>query len=316
MEHLIFSLNATVPIFLLMLLGYLFKRIGWVTEDFALKLNNFVFRIAIPFMVFEDLATVDFNEAWDGPFVLFCFGATVLSILIASALSFFLRDKTRRGEFIQATYRSSAAVLGLAFIQNIYGTVGLGPLMIIGSVPLYNACAVMVLSIFSPENAGRKPDRALVKKTLIGVVTNPIIIGILLGLIWSALHLPTPDVFLNVVSRVGDCATPLGLIAMGGCFEFKKAMEAGRTAVLASAMKLIGFGLIFVPAAVALGYRNEELIAILVMLCSASTVSCFVMAKNMGHEGTLSSTTVMLTTLLSSFTLTAWLFALKSLGYV
>ena len=74
--------------------------------------------------------------------------------------------------------------------------------------------------------------------------------------------------------------------------------------------------MIFLPAAIALGFREEELVAILVMLGSATTVSCYVMARNMGHEGVLTSSTVMLTTLFSAFTLTGWLFLLRSLGLI
>ena len=74
----------------------------------------------------------------------------------------------------------------------------------------------------------------------------------------------------------------------------------------------IGFCALFLPAAVALGFRESELVAILVMLGSATTVSCFVMAKNMGHEGVLTSSVVMLTTLFSGFTLTGWIYLLRS----
>ena len=81
-------------------------------------------------------------------------------------------------------------------------------------------------------------------------------------------------------------------------------------------MKLVGFCAIFLPMATLLGFRNEEMIAILVMLGSATTVSCFVMARNMGHEGTLSSGVIMMTTLLSAFTLTMWLDVLRSFGLV
>ena len=81
-------------------------------------------------------------------------------------------------------------------------------------------------------------------------------------------------------------------------------------------MKLVGFCAIFLPMAALLGFRNEELIAILVMLGSATTVSSFVMARNMGHEGTLSSGVIMMTTLLSAFTLTMWLDVLRSFGLV
>ena len=78
----------------------------------------------------------------------------------------------------------------------------------------------------------------------------------------------------------------------------------------------IGFCVIFLPLAVALGFRQEELVAILVMLGSATTVSCYVMAKNMGHEGVLTSSIVMLTTMFSAFTLTGWLFVLRSMGWI
>ena len=80
MENLIFSLNATVPIFLMMVLGYLFRRIGWIDEVFASKMNKFVFMVPLPVLVFEDLATVAFDEVWNLKFVLFCFAVTVLSM--------------------------------------------------------------------------------------------------------------------------------------------------------------------------------------------------------------------------------------------
>ena len=97
------------------------------------------------------VARVDFGKVWSPKFVLFCFAVTVISIGISAALSFFFKDRTIQGEFIQASYRSSAAILGIAFIQNIYGTSGMAPLMIIGSVPLYNVMAVLVLSLCKPE---------------------------------------------------------------------------------------------------------------------------------------------------------------------
>lgn len=314
MDHLIFSLNATVPVFLLMMLGLFFKKIGWIDDVFAAKMNQFVFRVSLPVLVFEDLAAVDFKEAWNGRFVLFCFVVTLASILISAGVSSFLKDRSLRGEFIQASYRSSAALLGVAFIQNIYGNSGMAPMMIIGSVPLYNAMAVVVLSLFGPEK--RKIDLAMAKKTLRGIVTNPIIIGIVLGLFWSAFRIPMPVIMEKTVSRIGAVATPMGLMAMGAGVDVKKAFQTGRPAVLAAAMKLVGYVAVFLPVAVFLGFRREELMAILIMLGSATTVSCYVMAKNMGHEGVLTSSTVVLTTLLSAFTLTGWLYLLKSLGMV
>ena len=314
MKNLIFSLNATVPVFLLMALGFLFRKLGWLDEVFASKMNQFVFLVPLPLLVFEDLASVDFQKVWNLKFVLFCFFVTLASIALAGILSLLLKDRGIRGEFIQASYRSSAALLGIAFIQNIYGDAGLAPLMIIGSVPLYNMMAVVVLSFFQPEQ--RKRDKLLWKKTLKGIVTNPIIIGIAAGLFWSALRIPMPYVIEKTVSNIGAVATPLGLMALGASFDVQKALGKIKPVIAACMLKLVGFTAVFLPFAVMLGFRREELIAILVMLGSATTVSCYVMAKNMGHEGTLTSGVVMLTTVFSAFTLTGWLFILKSMNLV
>lgn len=314
MENLIFSLNATIPIFLMMLLGMLFRKLGWMDEVFAAKMNKFVFLVPLPVLLFEQLATVDFSEVWDIKFILFCFVVTAISITISTLISLLWKDRSIKGEFIQTTYRSSAALLGIAFIQNIYGTAGMAPLMIIGSVPLYNIMAVVVLSVFKPGN--NSFDKALVKKTLKGIATNPIIIGIVAGFVWSALKLSMPSILHKTVSSIGATATPMGLMSMGATFEMKKATSKMKPTLVAVFMKLVGFCAVFLPVASVLGFRNEELIAILVMLGSATTVSCFVMARNMGHEGTLSSGVIMMTTLLSAFTLTMWLDVLRSFGLV
>ena len=200
MDNLIFSLNATVPVFAMMLLGLLFKKIGWMDDVFASKMNKFVFQFPLPVLVFSDLATVDFEEVWNMKFVLFCFIVTLLSILAALLVALVWRDKSIKGEFIQASYRSSAAILGIALIQNIYGTAGMAPLMIIGSVPLYNVMAVLVLSVFQPDNQGL--DKNVLKKTFKGIVTNPIIIGIVAGLAWSLLKVPMPAILEKTVNSV------------------------------------------------------------------------------------------------------------------
>lgn len=317
LNNLIFCLNAVVPIFLLMLLGMFFMRIGIFDDAFVSKMNSFVFRVALPALVFYDLCSEDFGRVWDLRFVLFCFLATLVSILLCVAISCLLRDRRVQGEFIQVSYRSSAAILGVSLVTNLYGTSGMTPLMMLGAVPLYNAAAVVVLTIFTPERNKMKRtgmNRAQVRKTAVGIITNPILIGIFAGLLWSVLRLPMGSILDHTVQNLARLATPLGIMAMGASFNLKKALSGIRTAGLGAFIKLIGLGLIFVPLAVTLGFRQDRLVAILIMCCSCSTVSCYVMAREMGHEGTLTSSTVMLTTFFSAFTLTGWLFVLKILG--
>lgn len=316
MENLLFSLNASMPIFLVMACGYMFRQIGWIDEAFALKMNAFVFKAALPAMLFSDLAVLDCREAWNAKFVLFCLAVTVVSIAISFGIASLWKDKSIKGEYIQVSYRSSAAILGIAFIQNIYGTSGMGPMMILGSVPLYNICAVLVLTLFQPGQTKQKIDSAVLMKTVKRILTNPIILGIVVGFIWSFLRIPVPKILSTTVGYLGRVATPMGLVAMGAMFDYKKALGKVKPAIVASITKLLGFCTLFLPAAVGLGFRNEALVAILVMLGSSSTVTCYVMARNMGHEGVLSSSVVMITTLLCSFTLAFWLFVLKSGGFI
>lgn len=333
MENLVFSLNATTPIFALMVLGYVFRKIGLIDEKATAWMNKFVFKAALPVLVFEDLAGQDFAGTWNGKFVLFCFGVTCVSIALIALLSkFVVRDRAKRGEFIQSSYRSSAALLGIAFIHNIYGDAasGMGPLMILGSVPLYNVFAVIVLMVTAGgeineavtltqstgENQAAQAQGMLLKKTLKGIVTNPIILGIAIGLVWSLIRIPQPKIFQTIVSNVARLATPLGLMSMGATFEVGKAAQEVKPALMAAFIKLLALPAIFLPLAVALGFTGEEIVAILVMLGSATTVSCYIMAKSMGHEGTLSSSVIMLTTFGCSFSLTLWLFVLRSVGVI
>lgn len=314
MDNLMFCLNATIPIFLLMILGLFFKRTGMFDDAFVKRMNAFVFKAALPVLLFQELSGADFIQVWDGKFVIFCFIATAISISIAIAAACLWKDRSIQGEFAQAAYRSSAAILGIGFIQNIYGNAGMAPLMIIGTVPLYNVMAVIILAFMKPER--ETVNGALIKKTVLEILTNPIILGILAGMLWSALALPQPVIMEKTLKYVANLATPLGLMSMGATFDWKAALKKWKPAVVCSGMKLVLFCAIFLPAAVRLGFLESRLVAVLVMLGSPTTVSCFVMAKSMGHEGTVSASAVMVTTFLSAFTLTGWLYILRSLGLV
>ena len=316
-ENLIFSLNATMPVFLLMVLGYVLQRKTLLlNEQFADYLNTFVFKLALPVQLFKSLSQEDFHEVWDGGMVLFCFSVSLASILILLALSAFLRDSSLRAEFVQAGYRGSQALLGVALLQNIYGSNAAGgplALVLIGAVPLYNVAAVLLLTLLVP---GGHLDRRTVGKALRGIVTNPIILGIAAGLIWSLLRLPQPVILQRAVSSLASTATPMGLLALGACIDLKKAAGCWKPTLVASLFKLVFFVMLFLPLAVKLGYRGETLTVFLIMLGSPATVSGFSMARSMGHEGTLSAGAVMLTTVCSAFTFTVWLYLLKSLALI
>ncbi len=315
MENLIFSLNATIPIFLVMVAGYIFKQVKLVDDGFVKTLNSFNFKVTLPILLVTDIAEADFYTVWDTKFVLFCFFVTLFCICVISVLTILLlKDKSIRGEFIQASYRGSAAVLGVAFIQNIYGSSSIAPLMILATVPLYNVAAVMVLSFTAPGSTGL--DKAGIKKSIKGVATNPIIWGIFIGMIISVLRITLPVIINKTLHNFSVLATPLALIGLGAGFEGRKALAKIKPTLVCTLTKLFIMPAIFLPLASALGFRNEKMVAILIMLGAPTTVSCYIMSRNMGHEGVLSSSCVVATTFLSSVFITLWLFLLKSFNLI
>ena len=300
MSNLIYSINATLPIFLLIILGKVLKTTKIINDEFTKTADRYVFRIALPALLFSDLTENNVGSAFDGKYVLFCFSVTIFSIAVLWGLTEkFMKNEEQKGAFIQGSYRSSAAILGLAFINNMYDSVGMAPLMIIGCVPLYNIFAVIILTL-KGDNGGKKPN---MKETFI-----------LIALPFALLHLHFPSFVNKAIGSVANTATPLALISIGASFEGKKALKKMKPTLLASFIKLILLAGLFLPLAVFFGYRNQELMALLVMLGSPTTVSSYIMAKNTGNDGILTSSIIVLTTLLSSLTLTLWIFVLKSFG--
>lgn len=317
MENLVFSLNSTMPLFLIMLLGYLLHQKGFLEDSFVASANKFVFKIALPVQLFRDLATTDIYANFDGKYVLFCFVSTLISILVIWFLArHLLKDKHIVGEFVQACYRSSAAILGAAFIQNIYGTSGMSGLMILGSVPLYNIFAVLILTIESPSADAQSGMSDKIKASIKGIFTNPILIGIALGFVYSLLRLPMPTIASKTLSSLSSLTSPLALLAIGAGFKGKAALGYLKPTVVATLVKLVILPAVFLPLAVKCGFTNEKLVALLVMLGSISTPSGYVMAKQMGHEGVLSGSVCVTTTFFSALTLTFWVWLAHSMGYI
>lgn len=321
MDSFIYSLNSTIPIFLVMILGWLIKQWGVIDEAFVNKANKYVFHVALPFLLFKDIAEADMRSGFDIRFVLYCMLVTVVCFAgIWLVSEKFIKKEEIIGSFVQGSFRSSAAILGVAFIQNMYDSSGMAPLMIVSAVPLYNIFSVIVLTFKAHprEGTGREPaDRKeQVKKACLSILKNPIIIGIVLGLPFSIAGVTFPPIIEKTISSVSQTATPIALIVIGAGFEGRRAIQKIAPTIAASLIKLVGLAALFLPVAVAMGFRNQELMAILIMLASPTTVSSYIMAKSMDNDDVLASSIVVLTTLVSSVTLTGWIFLLRMLGYI
>lgn len=314
MENFLFSLNVTLPIFIIIVIGGLLQRIGLLNEGFTSVADKFVFKVALPVQLFWDIAEMDIRSDFSGKFVLFCMATTTCMFAATWLLGqLFLKDKSMVGAFAQAAARGSAAILGIAFVENIYGSSGMTPMMIVAAVPLFNIYSVIILTVTSAQG---KFDLALVKKLLKGVITNPIILGIAAGMVWSLAGLPMPVLLSKSVGYIASTATPLALLVLGATFKGREALQKIGPTLAAAFLKLVAIPAAIFPVAIHMGFRGSELVAIMIMLASPTTVTCYIMAKNMGGDDTLSASVVMTATLLSSVTLTLWVFVMRTMGFI
>ena len=305
-----------MPIFLVMVIGYILKQIGMLNDNFVTVANKFNFKVTLPFMLFKDIAGVDIKAVFDIKNVLFCaIVSTICFWVVWGTAKLLVRDKTIRGAFVQSSFRGSAAVMGLAFIQNIYGSSAMGPLMIVSAVPLYNIFSVIVLTFEANDSTGID-KKAKIRQAGINICKNPIILSILAGLIVGLLGIQFPTLVNKTVSNVAQMATPLALITIGAGFEGRKALAKIAPTMAASMIKLVLQPLVFLPVAAWMGFSGEKMIAILIMLASPTTPSCYIMAKSMNNDEVLTASVIVTTTLMAAFTLTGWIFLLKTLGYI
>ena len=309
MNNLIYSLNATVPIFMIILLGWLLKKINIINDDFISVNNKLAFNILFPVLLFRDLSRMKIAENFSVSFILICFLMTVASIFFISLFShIFIKDKTIVGSFIQGSFRSSAAILGVSIAENLYGNSGMVPMMIIAVVPLYNIFSVILLTVNSRDSIEKKISK---KKLALSIAKNPMIVSIFIGIVFSFLQISFPPMISKTIDSLSATASPLALLIVGAGFSTSSSISKIKPCVIASLIKLVILPVVFLPIAILLGFRNQSLIAILIMLGSPSTVSGYIMAKSMGNDSELASGIVVITTIFSALTVTAFIYILK-----
>jgi Predicted permeases len=309
-----FSINATLPVFFVILLGYVLKQKKIVNNNFVSAANVFIFNVALPVLLFRDIASANISQVFDLRYVLYCMIVTSISFFaIWGGTKLFMKDQSMIGAFVQSSFRGSAAIMGIAFVQNMYGNSGMAPLMIIGAVPLYNIYSVIVLTM-----EGENKEGSQIKNAIINICKNPIILGIVAGLLGSLIHFYdyTPMLVTKTIDNIAVMASPLALVTIGAGFKGRKALAKIKPTLIASVMKLLVLPAVFLPVAALLGFHDQKMIGILIMLGAPTTVSCYIMAENMKNDGVLTASVIVVTTLLSSVTLTMWIYLLKINSFI
>ena len=314
LENFLFSIGTTLPIFNIMVIGYLLKRNDIIDDNFIKKANFIVFNFALPIKLFNDVYKTDIQAYFDLKFVIFIVSGAIASAGLAWVLgAFLLKDKFQLGAFVQGSFRGNFVYIGLSLMENITGSIGLkAPLVIAFVIPLYNILSVIILSYTNTDQREKINIKHMVKK----VMTNPLIIAVILGILAAQIKMPIPVIALRTMGYFEAIATPLALLGIGGAFSFGSLGKTYKTSLLASSLKLIIIPLIMVGLGLLIGLNNEDILLTYILFGAPTAVSSYIMTAAMKGDKDLASSIIMSTTILANITMTLFIFVFKSVGVI
>lgn len=326
MNSFLFAISAVAPIMIMVAIGYLLKKIKLANADIAKALNRLVFRVFLPCMLFLNVYKIDSIGEIDLGYV--AFALTVLLVIFALGIPCVMlvtKQGARRGVLLQAVFRSNYALIGIPLAQSLFGEEGLAiaTLLSAAAIPAFNILAVISLSVFGDE------QKVSVKKILLGIVKNPLILSVLAGvaalgiralLVRAGVSFRLADIgpVYTVLGYLSNLATPLALLVLGIQFEFsavkemKKEIVFGTLArtVLAPALA-IGVAFLFLKEQ----FNGAHFASFVAMFATPVAVSSVPMAQEMKGDTALAGQLVVWTTLASALSvfIASWLLKLAGI---
>ena len=323
-ENLAISVNAVLPLIICMAAGYLFRRTKLVDEGFCRKCNTFCFKTFLPLMIFMNVYNSDLESAVQpGAFL---FAAAAVLVIFAAAFLIIPRivkkgsvdsagspvsAASRQAVLIQCIFRSNFVIFGYQVVANVYGAgeAAVASVMAAIVVPLYNVLAVITLEYFTNSKNGLRP-------VILGIIKNPLIIGAVAALLFKLSGLTLPAPFYTGLSDMAGMATPLALVVLGGTFHFDALRRNAGALAIGTLGKIVVAPLVMVPIAAALGFRDANLLSLVIVFASPAAVNSYTMAAAYGHDPELAGQLVVVTSVLSMVSVFGWIFLLRTLGLI
>lgn len=326
-DALVFSANAVLPIVMLIALGYFLKRIGMLTTPFLDVGNKLTFRVLIPVMLFLNVYNINSFSEINFWFVLYGVAAVIVIFLVGIPIyCAFTKDPAKRGTLIQSIFRSNYAIIGIPLATSLFGDKGAAAAGVMSAfcVPLFNVLAVITLTIFNNSTTKSKID---VKKILLGIVKNPLIIGTVAGLavlgirelfVAGGIEFRLRDIeFLYTsLNNVKNICTPFALIILGGKFEFSAVGRLKKEIIFGTFMRVVTVPVVGLLGAYFLvpGIAGEHFATYVGVFATPVAVSSAIMAKEMGADDELAGQLVVWTSLVSAVSIFIYVTILRSIG--
>jgi predicted permease len=319
-------LNILIPVFAVIGLGALLRRIGFLTDSFQRGLNRLAYYVGLPCLLFLKTAEAEHLGGAGLQCLLIILGATGLLIGLSFALARRLKLRGPAcGAFVQTAYRSNNAYIGLPLVSLAFlglydakvaetalsvAALALGPTII-----FYNLTGIPILILTGNPTEGRL--RTHLKTALIQTLKNPLVIGILAGAAWKGLTLLTgitlPEFVHRTVSIPGQTALPCALLCIGyamGAPDLRRAVLG--PALMAALLKNLAAPLLGMPLILLTGAGPVAGGVALLVLACPTALGSFVLAEELESDTDLTAAAIFLSTLLALPTLSLLILLLRA----
>lgn len=309
MESLLMATQVVVPMAIMVGIGVLLRIFNIADAPTMKKVDNMIFKVFMPTLSFYNIYKTDFSKLDNIGYILY--GVAVLMLLFLAAMTIvskYVRPRSTAASYGQAIFRSNYLIFGAAVAESIYGAGNIGIVSLLGAVavPLFNAQAAILL-----ETA--RQGTASTKKLLLAIAKNPTVIATVIGLAVNFSGIVLPELVLDVVQDLSGLTTPLSFLSIGVSLRLGAVGKKGYL-TSAVALRLVIIPAIFVALAVVLGYRGQELCALLILFAAPTAVSSYPMAVAMDADSDFAGQMVAYTTVLCLPTIFLWTLLLNSFG--
>lgn len=306
------TLNVTAPVFAMLFLGGLLKRIDWINDNFIHIASSLVFNVTMPALLFLGILHADLHAALQADLLIYFSIATLVSFAMAWGWAIWRCPRADRGIYTQGAFRGNNGVIGLALAASMYGDYGisLGAILAALVILFYNTLSTIVLAVYSPVI---KSDPWSICKS---VISNPLIISVIVAAPFAYWQIGLPNWFETSAKYLSQMTLPLALICIGGTLSLAALRKSGKMALSSSLVKMVGLPLVATLGAWLWGFRGAELGILFLYFGSPTAAASYVMARAADGNHELAAAIIVITTLMAAITTNLGIFVLQWGGWI
>jgi len=312
MENLAIAFWAVCPISLIIVIGYAVGRFKFMSDKTINEANRMSMTVFFGSLSFYNIYNSNINLGAGLHTAIFCFVGVIIEIVLCLVFVHAIEKRPSvQGAMVQALYRGNLMMIGLPLMERVCGTAQLGIMGLTSAfvIPLYNVAAVIVLE-------GHRGGDVNIKKTLLSILKNPLIIGTTAAILCQALQIRLPNVLENVISNLAGAAAPIGLVLLGASLDMKQTKHNRRNLLVCILGKLVVIPVIAIAFAIMLGLRGASLMTVLIIFGAPVPVAAYVMADQLEADTALTSEAIVGSTIFSCLTMFLGIFVLKQFALI